>query len=203
MSDAKASELRLFISIELPQSNRQLLAELLERLKKGVQFTGAHPTWVAAQNLHLTLAFLGNQPPERVAEIEQAMQTAASLVPAFRIRLAGLELFPSAREPRIISIAVRSGLESLAKIHTALTEQLRGFGSEVDNRPFRAHLTLARIKSVKGLAGLRDVVKSHSGYSAREFKADRITLVKSTLAPGGSIYEIVSEAMLPAGANEQ
>lgn len=189
MSLEEAPKLRLFTAIELPADTKSQLGGLLHRLKTGVQFTGAHPTWVTADYLHLTLVFLGSQPQERVGVVEQAMQSAAWTIDPFALRLSGLELFPSPREPRVISIAVKGATEALTQVHSTLSHELGLQGFEVEIRPYRAHLTLARIKSVKGLAGLRDVVKSHADFSAGEFEAKAITLFRSTLTPAGAVYQ--------------
>ncbi|MGI8908325.1 MAG: RNA 2',3'-cyclic phosphodiesterase [Candidatus Sumerlaeaceae bacterium] len=189
MSVPGPEALRLFTAIDLPPESKAQLVELLQRLQKGMQFTGAHPTWVTSENLHITLAFLGNQNPDQVPIIENAMRAATGVTRPFELRLSGLELFPTPREPRVISVAIKGEVERLNNVYVALTDGLRSSGFQIDKRPFRAHLTVARIKSVKGLAGLRSVVNSHANYIGTQFIAQATTLYKSTLTPAGSIYE--------------
>jgi 2'-5' RNA ligase len=201
MSEADPQALRVFTAVDLPAAVRTELEEILSRLKKGIQFTGAHPSWVSAENLHLTLAFLGNQSAEQIPLINAAADSAASASQPLQLKLSGVELFPTPREPRVISLGVRGDVGQLSTVYASLADNLRKAGFAVDARPFRAHLTLARIKSVKGLAGLRDVIKSHATISVRPFTADGISVFQSTLTPAGPIYQRLHLAPFNAPAD--
>jgi 2'-5' RNA ligase len=175
----------------MPQEAKLGLASLLERLHKGMQFTGARPTWVEPDNLHLTLQFLGNQPEERVPDVISAMGEAVVGIPAFCLELAGLELFPTSRDPRVISLGIRGDVKLLTESYDKLTSALNARGFAVSEKPFRAHITVARIKSMKGLAGLRELVNSHSKFKAASFTAEGISLYSSVLNSTGPTYTML------------
>jgi len=187
-----APTLRVFVAIELPEDVRGEIAALLARLQKGSQFTGAHPTWVAPENLHLTMVFLGDQPPTHIPLIQSAMRQATQGRPTIPLRFRGVELFPNAKAPKVISLHLWGKVERLAAVRDNLAENLRQNGFPVEQRPYRPHLTLARIKSAKGVTGLAALAKSHSTFQAGEFTAGELVLFKSTLTSKGPIYEALA-----------
>lgn len=191
-----SDQLRLFTALALPDNARRQIEDLLTRLRKGATFTGAHPTWVAPENVHITLVFLGSQPAGRVDEICAAADEAARSLPPFELSLEGLHLFPNPKEPRIISLEIAGAVGQLKRLHESLAGELRGRGFPVESRPFRPHITLARIKSMRGLPGLRQLVASHQRLSAIALPVDRITLYQSTLTSAGPVYEVRHEALL-------
>lgn len=182
-------QLRLFVAVELPEIIRSDLGKLQDRLRIGTQFTGAHPTWVTAHNLHMTLAFLGNQPQEHVRLVADTMERVGRMSSPFKLRLKGLELFPNPKAPKVLSIEVQGQVAKLLSLQGNLSSLLQHNGFNLEARPFRPHLTLARIKSAKGVAGLRDLVRSHSRIEAREFVVSEIVLFQSTLNTNGPVYE--------------
>lgn len=196
MTDNAEPRLRLFTAIDFCPETKGELQALISRLQKGAQFTGSRPVWVAPENLHLTLVFLGSQTPEQIRAIEAAMAKAAGQAVEIPLRLGGLELFPTPKEPKVVSLGVHGKTVWLEQLRERLAQELREKGFEIENRAFRPHLTLARIKSVKGLAGLRDLVKSHKGLSSISLIAREITLFKSTLTAAGPVYEILHQAPL-------
>jgi 2'-5' RNA ligase len=127
------------------------------------------------------------------------MAAAAAGIQPFRLELAGLELFPTARDPRVISLAIRGAVPTLTQVYEQITRELRARDFEVSDKPFRAHVTLARIKSMKGLSGLRDVVKSHAQYKAASFTAEGIAFYSSMLSPAGPSYTLLKFQPFEAG----
>lgn len=182
-------QLRLFVAVELPETVVADLSKLQDRLKIGTQFTGAHPTWVDPHNLHMTLAFLGDQPQEHVRLLAAAMEQVGRAASPFNLRLKGLELFPNPKAPKVLSIEVQGQVAKLLALQSDLSNKLQHNGFDLELRSFRPHLTLARIKSAKGIAGLRDLVRSHSRIEARDFTVSEIVLFRSTLTASGPIYE--------------
>lgn len=178
----------------------------MHRLQSGTRFSGAHPAWVRPEGVHVTLVFLGWQPPERLAAAQRALSAASACAP-FGLEIGGVGLFPDPRSPRVVSVELHGNLKGLFAVQKALADACRAGGFEIEDRAFRPHLTLARIKSQKGLAGLRDVVKSHANLAAGSFHVDHVTLYRSILEPSGARYIAMGECMLgaahpPAGFRE-
>ena len=195
-SRPEPGQLRLFTAIALPAELKNAAAGLINNLQKGIQFTGAHPAWVRPDALHQTLVFLGWLAAERLDAVRDAMTEGAAGTWPFQLGVAQVCLFPNPKMPKIIAMELNGGMDELAALQARHAAACSARGFEVDTRPFRPHLTLARIKSMKGLAGLRDVVKIHHNASLGSFLADRITLYRSILSPDGARYEVVAEQLL-------
>lgn len=185
---------RLFIGISFPSELKDECGKLIQRLKTGIQFSGAYPSWVKAESLHLTLAFLGSTEVNKITELHSFMQEAVVGLKPLRLRLAGLSLFPTPKNPRVIALHLTGDLVQLERIQTTLAQRLMDAGYPVDNRPFRPHVTLARLKSMRGLAGVRDVVHMHKDCAIGECTITGITLYRSHLLPDGAEYEPVVTA---------
>ncbi|HUT24909.1 MAG TPA: RNA 2',3'-cyclic phosphodiesterase [Sumerlaeia bacterium] len=181
--------LRLFIAADLSSEQRSAAAQLIENLRKGVQFTKAYPKWVKPEGMHLTLKFLGNVDSERVGEIVSAVDKAIAGAASFPFDLRGLGAFPSERQPKVLWVGAKKGAEDLGILASGIERALRPLGFPPEQRPFHAHLTLARIKSLRDVEAMMQVVRSHGKHSALgEAEVDRVTLYKSDLSPQGATY---------------
>lgn len=185
---------RLFVAVGFPSDLKTRCGDILRRLQTGIRFTGAHPSWVKPDSLHLTLAFLGATPPRLVPDIRLAMLSAVETMVPFTIALGGVGLFPTPKNPRVISLELRGDLDVLRDLQARLSARLRSQGFQIEDRPFRPHITLARLKSMRGLAGVRDIVATYREADVGGATIDRIALLRSHLLPDGAEYELVEEA---------
>lgn len=194
------STLRLFIAVPCrPSPGLQTvlaaLAEHRDALKP-----------VAADQLHVTLRFLGEQPEERVAALAEAVERAAAKVSAMSLTFSGLTTLPPGerRLPRTVCV----GFEDARPLH-ALHDALNGQLAQLDpplpppNRPFRAHLTLARVKSPprqKGRAAsrVRDLVAGHAQTELGAFVGEAAHLIASRLTPAGPVHRTLHATALPS-----
>lgn len=193
--------LRLFVAVAIPPDILEQAAVLMSRLKKGSVFSGAQLTWVRPEGIHATLAFLGRQPVERVAAIAKAMDIAAAATSPMRLMVAGLSLFPSERSPRVLCFNLKKDVELVGRLQERLAYYLKAERFDFDIRPFRPHLTIARIKGHSGLKALGDIIESHRRVKLGMFECDRITLFSSRLHPEGAVYTVLHEAVFPAAEN--
>lgn len=146
--------------------------------------------WVAPENYHITLLFLGEQPEERVGAIVEAMQAARAGVSPFTIAVQGLGVFPNWNRPNVLWAGVRDGAEPLTRIATALEKSLT---PKPSGKPFHPHITLARFKTpCRDADNLRKrLYEATQRLAATEFgryELQAISLMQSTLTPEGSIY---------------
>ena len=199
-ANSESESLRIFVAVQFPPQVMQGVADVQERLKKGCRFVGANPSWVPTDTFHQTLVFLGEQSRSCLDDVAFAMQYAVDEVAAGPIRLsvAGVEFFPSARDPRTVSMALSGEVAKLSELQSALAEELHRAGFHIESRPFLPHVTLARIKSPKGLSGLKGIVAGHRSVSAGKFEVDRIELLESIPSEGKRTYRTLATVMLPA-----
>jgi 2'-5' RNA ligase len=179
--------MRLFTGIDLPAEAKEDIARLLDRLRPA-----AHVRWTPAYNLHITCKFIGQWPDERVDELKNALQPLGARRP-FEIALEGIGWFPNPHSPRILFIAVKAGpeFEQLARDIDAACAKL---GIELEAKPFKPHLTMARIKDAAiPLAPLRTAISKLGSVQFGRFTARSFHLYLSRTGPSGSIYTQLAE----------
>lgn len=181
---------RLFIALLLPDGIKKALENIVVDLKpkvKGVR-------WVTAENMHLTLKFIGETEEEKIAPIARVLDTVVAGRKPLAVAFDRMGGFPDLRNPRVVWVGLR-GVEPAAEIASLLNRQLKPLGFSPEKRPFAAHLTLGRIKFPIDAAPLAAYAE-RLRLPADSIILDRIALVKSTLTPGGPIYETLEQKIL-------
>ena len=189
---------RLFVAVPVADDVREAVAALMRELAGAPieQRALGQPRWVSVGGLHLTLRFLGATPNERIPELSGALTAVARGVEPFRIELGGGGAFPSPAHPRVLWIGVASGEPQLAQLSERLNDELSGYGWPRDERPFNAHLTLARTDGVPGsdVRARRLIELAHDVRLG--WQADDLVLYRSHIGRGPSQYEIVASSPL-------
>ncbi|MFA4943974.1 MAG: RNA 2',3'-cyclic phosphodiesterase [Lentisphaeria bacterium] len=188
---AGAATARLFVAIPLPETVRAALALAIGRLHRA----GGRIGWVAPENLHVTLAFLGDLPEERLPAAAAALDQAAAGHQPFPLTAAGLGTFGHPRAPRVIWAGLAGDLPRLLRLQAAVAAAFQPLGFAED-RPFHPHLTLGRVRG-GGLptAFFAELAKrGHDHFG--DFTADRLELIRSQLRPAGPHYELLHAAPL-------
>jgi 2'-5' RNA ligase len=177
---------RLFVSIELPETLRDQLAELDPHLR-GVR-------WLEPRQMHLTLSFLGNVSGETQQTLMEKLR--AISWKSFFLPIVGLGTFPSKGWPKIVWIGVGSGHPHLFQLHKRVQEAALAAGLEPDLRAFHPHVTLARCRDVSPEA-IRPFLKAHAAFDAGLIHVESFCLNSSELTPAGSAYtaELVCQAL--------
>jgi len=182
--------IRAFVALPLP-------AETCEGLER-VQSQAPLGRPVPVENMHLTLAFLGDIPPDGLDDLAEAMAD-IDPPPRFDIRLDGLAFF-GGQPPGALAATVRPEplLESL---HGAVLRAARAAGLTVKRQRFRPHVTLLRLPRPLGPedeAALARFMGKHAGTFAAEFTATEFCLYRSILRPEGARHEELAFFELPA-----
>jgi 2'-5' RNA ligase len=181
---------RLFFSVPLPEEQKRAVNAAL-RPMKAASGEGA-VSWTKAEQLHFTLAFLGEQPAS-----EPALQAAAACAElrAFELALAGAGAFPNSKRPRILWLGAAEGAKELEELAARLTAGLRAAGFALEERPFRAHLTVGRVKPGGDRSAERALKAGPQGEVAR-LRVHRVVLVQSRLSPQGARHEELASVSL-------
>ena len=185
---------RLFWAVNLPAPLKAKLASLQEKLKQ----TNADAKWVEEQNLHLTLQFLGDVDAQKTASLTGNMQNALDGFPAFCLRLGGLGFFPNARRARVFWAGITGDLASLQRLHEQVQKANLLSGFPAEERDFSPHLTLARLRSNRGLSALLKAVEElgESAADLGELSVTSVDLMKSELSRRGPTYTILAAVKL-------
>jgi 2'-5' RNA ligase len=177
--------MRLFTGLDLPAEVVRGLERLIEALRPSARIQ-----WSPAANLHITTKFIGEWPEARLEELKSAL-SALPARPPLEIGVRELGFFPNPRAPRVFWCGIEApGLAELAAETDRATSVL-GIASE--NRPFSAHLTLARIKDRLNLNPLHQRVAALPSRDFGRFAAHSFFLYHSRLNPGGSVYTKLAE----------
>ena len=178
--------MRLFIALPLPDDARERLADVQRRVHKlALPLRTPH-----AEGLHLTLAFLGETPDDRLDAVRRAMDEASAGAASFRLALAGLGTFPSSRRPRVLWAGLTGDLVSLSALHARLDEQLKISGLPTEDRAFRPHVTLGRARaewSSEHIDALERLLVQPPGVLA-SWEVSSVHLLRSELHPTGAHY---------------
>lgn len=183
--------MRTFIAVPLPKSCHEMLDELQRNLRP----LRADLRLVAISSIHLTLKFLGEIEPTLLPDLVEALTESVRPGPTLALRLRGLGGFPNLHNPRVIWCGIEGDTEKLAQLQLKVENACCDLGFKREERPFRPHLTLARVNSKRNLQGLLDYIKIGSELE-REFSADHINIYRSTLTPRGAIYDILETISL-------
>lgn len=186
--------MRLFFAIVPPPAVQRAAFRVIEALRR----PGDDVAWVREENLHFTLRFLGEVGDTARRDVARAAREAAARHAPFDAALGATGAFPGPRRARVLWLGLASGADAMQALAGSLEDALEGCGFAREARGFSAHLTIGRVRDPRmdWTARLRD---AGAAPGTPAFRVDRIALVQSRLARGGSLYTVMDEALL-AGA---
>lgn len=183
--------IRLFIALPLGPQVETCLEKVISLLKQ----EGGAVKWVDPRNIHLTVRFLGDTEESRVPALRELLDTVAGRYSSIDTTIDRLGAFPNLRRPRVFWAGLRNNLDDLENLAIEVEQGVRRIGFEPEQKRFRAHLTLGRVKRNKGLDSLLTFIESLD-FVETPLILDRLVLFKSTLTPRGPIYDRLHVAML-------
>ena len=181
------SEWRLFIAIELPEPIKDALRAAQQQLRHG----NPPVKWVAPEAMHLTLQFLGATDTSLVEPIGTALRQALADHTPCELRLGQPGAFPNARRPSVLWVGVGGATAALEQIQRSIGTALEPFGFVPETRPFRAHLTIGRVRrdaSPAQQAQLGSMLADVSPPPALAWRVTAVTLFQSELGGEGPRY---------------
>lgn len=184
---------RAFIAIPVASGVASRASELMRRLRA----SNAAVNWVAPQNLHLTLKFLGETPINEAPEICEAVRRATADAPPFDVAFRGLSAFPSVDKPRTIWLGVSEGEQDLADLAGRIDDELAKLGYARETRKFSAHLTIGRVReSIASDHPLLDAMAKHVDFDANIMGVDEVVIYASFLDRKGPTYDALGTVEL-------
>jgi 2'-5' RNA ligase len=184
---------RTFIAVDLDEPVRDRLAEAVRDLLT----PDSRVRWVARDSLHVTLKFLGDLDDTLLADVCQTVrQVVATLEPAdFAVR--GVECIPPAgRTLRMFWAGIEDTSGGLARAHATLEPALASLGLPPDQRRFRPHVTLGRVRSARNADRLRQAAGRWRDEAFGDLRASEIVVYGSERTPSGPIYTPLTKAPL-------
>ncbi len=176
--------IRAFIAIELPAEVKQALGDVAAALAAGLPRGAVR--WVRAEQMHLTLRFLGDTPAGRLPALAAALDDVAGRRAPFALRLSGVGCFPNARRPRVVWVGLGGEEAALAALVADLNAALGALGLPPEDKPFRPHLTLGRVKDERAA----QEIDWSAAVPALNVPVAAIRLIESQLRPDGPVYTV-------------
>ena len=188
-SESSNASWRVFCAIELPEALCLRLQDHIGELRVAVP--QAHASWSRPEGIHLTLKFFGDVKQDLVPKISAAASRTATQVASFRIGAAGAGAFPKQSQPRVLWIGVNDPEGKLAALQNQFESESAQEGFAKEERAFRPHLTIARIRNPMAS---RTLAEAHQqlGFAAETFLVSELVVFRSELSPKGSKYTPIS-----------
>ena len=185
--------IRTFIAVEIDAAVRNRAEELTAALRAA----RADVKWVEANNLHLTLKFLGDVPAEQIPEVSAAVAGAVAGRQPLELEIRGAGAFPNANRPRTVWLGGGSGQQELAAVQERIDAALEELGFRREDRAFQVHLTIGRVRSGGPAIGeLAKLLRQHADFQAGRSAVGEVVVFSSQLTPKGPIYQALSRAKL-------
>jgi RNA 2',3'-cyclic 3'-phosphodiesterase len=175
----------------LPAQIRHRLAEEVDALRPHASGVA----WVATENLHVTVKFLGGVEETRLADVAVALERAAT-VPAFEVEISGLGAFPTASRPRVLW-AGAPGSPAFTRLAEGVDQALVALGFPPEARGFTPHVTLGRVREPRRDVALTEALEVAAARPFGALRVERLSLMRSDLSPRGARYTELSTAPLP------
>lgn len=186
-------KIRSFLAFDVPKDVRQKLARLIADFSK--RETGVK--WISAENMHVTMKFFGDVEEDLLlGDISRTIETVTSETKTIPLECSGVGVFPNWKYPRVIWAGFLGDAEPVLNLKGHLDEALAPFPLKQDARAFRLHLTIGRAKEIKRTGLLMTLINELGPISFGRVLIDKLTLYKSVLTKGGSIYTAIREFKL-------
>ncbi len=173
---------RGFLAVVPPPATRawtESLAEPARRKDDGLR-------WTRPEQRHLTVQFLGPVDDSVVDSLTGSVAGSVRRIPPFTLALGGGGAFPSPRRASVLWLGVTTGAAELAALATTVNVATAPLGFEADDRPYRAHLTLARVNRARDVRAL--VEQLSTGPAGPPFTVDHVVLFDSETRPDGAVH---------------
>jgi len=187
--------IRSFLAIELPEAIRKRIEEIQADLRS----SNSDVRWVSPEKIHLTLKFFGNVEESRVDTITKSIELLVGGTPCFSLEVRGMGAFPNIKNPRVLWMGLIDEKQVLVALQKQLESTLETIGFQVEDRPFRPHLTLGRMNSGRGKDELIGRIQKYKEERFGDVEVKRLVLFKSDLRPTGPIYTALRELKLGQG----
>jgi 2'-5' RNA ligase len=185
--------MRLFIAVNFSPAIRELIAESID----GFPIDRPPWRWTKPDTWHITLKFLGERPESDTGAIARCMDDVAAKHRSFRLGLGAFGGFPNLRRPRVLFYRAEEGAAELASLAADVERSLREeMGIPQDTKPFRAHTTVARVKS-RIPNPVAERLATIPPLSGAVQTVESFDLMKSELRREGARYQCLKAFALP------
>lgn len=175
--------IRVFLAIPLASLFEEEVAAFINPLKRSYP----EVRWVQPSGIHVTLRFFGPVSRDEISKIRPCVIPFTKPVRPFEVFLQGFGAFPHLKRPRVLWVGMEGDLAPLKKLHREIEESLSQAGYPIEEREFKPHLTIGRVKEGGRISGLEGIA-----FKPTEPKLiQEAVLFESRLTPEGARYEAI------------
>jgi 2'-5' RNA ligase len=175
---------RVFIAVKVDPGDG--LLRMISTLRSALATENIR--WVDLVNIHITMAFLGDTEDGKIKILAGMLNERCSGFHEFDFILSGAGVFKNYRDPRIIWAGIKSP-EKLYALENRIAEGLKSTDLVIEERQFKPHLTIGRVKSIKDTANLKTVLERYKEIEFQKIEVKEVILYESILTPTGPIYK--------------
>jgi len=182
---------RIFIAVKVEAG--ETLLRMISSLKSGL--SSENIKWTNPDNIHITLAFLGDTGEERIKIISAMLKEKCEGFGRFELIIKGSGVFKNLSDPRVIWTGIEpSG--RLMQLDDFIKNGLKDAGTKIEDRPFKPHLTLGRIKYLKDKAVLKTLMDKYQNSEIQKVPVNEVILYESILLQTGPEYKPIGKFKL-------
>ena len=191
------SFVRTFVAVLIAEDLKQKIGQVQEQLKK----LAPDVKWVARENLHVTLKFLGNVREDDVPAVCAAVDEAARAHSPFEMSISGLGAFPNPARARVVWTGIEAGYHQMRELAESVDANLVELGFEREKRPFKSHITIGRVKASRFLGKLAEGIGEVDASNLGAQRVTSVSVMQSELLRDGPVYSPMSVSKLSAGVS--
>ena len=191
LTDDGPQKPRAFIALKTPREWDEKLGDLQRDLNS--KFGSGAFRWVKPEQIHITLRFFGWINVTQVDELARLLAAICSSHRPFTLTCESLGAFPNIRRPRVLWAGLKGALNEAAALQLEIAAATDNFGDTAEDRPFKPHLTLARLKEPdrRQITDLEHAI-SRGFHMDHPWEVTELLLMQSHLSPNGSTYETLA-----------
>lgn len=183
---------RTFIAVTIPDGVRHRALALMRELRSVAEDV----KWVAAENLHWTLQFLGDIDELEIPDVCDAVAVAAAECEPFELEVRGAGAFPSPDRPRTLWLGAGQGADEMVALQGTIERSLKRLGYRGEHRRYVPHVTLGRIRHGRPPRELAEELGAQANFEAGAMHVDEVIVFASELTSAGSEYHVLGRAPL-------
>ncbi len=154
--------------------------------------------WVDVDNVHLTIKFLGDTDEDLIPEIKNALEDLTQGFNSTRLKMRSIGVFPNLQRPRVLWIGLEDN-ETVSQLAKSIDEAMTTLGYEPEQREFKPHITLGRIKFLRDRRTLQQLIDKYDGHYFQDIPVEEIILYESQLRREGPVYTALGKFPLKHG----
>lgn len=190
------NQIRVFIAVDLPPAIQESVEKQTAPLRRTLGDDLIR--WVPAQNMHLTLKFIGNIAASHLDFLKQMLTQSVNSQRQFDLQIGGIGSFPNLKRPRVLWVGIHAPAD-LTSLQKNLEAGAVRLGYEKEERGFSPHLTLGRVRqnvSAADLQRIRSALENTQIGRIGTATIEAVHLYKSDLHTDGSIYTKLLSVLL-------